>query len=457
MNLLQKTNKIELPKLELPDIHGHTKIELYNPKTRVKSVTESDNTFQATALANFMKDYGYFDANLYRSETFRNRPFWANLVGGLLLFRDAITVGYEFAPAGNKMVGNGSYGVTNNGTPVELGSYNSVETSATSSAITQVYDFTTSQANGTIGCVCLTSADGGLIGYGNPSGAVLASASRVNFNNSQSPRTSLSGRHGYYNNYIYSFPESVTSGSMKITKTRVPVTQGSVFDFTGPQNGDTYETITISTSAMTGASNWNLAGNYYIDDTVYDCGNGKFRFLPWNNSWGYSTAAAGAKIYFFEFDATTDSLSIGEFTNSSGESVSYTDIVNDSHGAIFGGDYCLASNKLFKISDSTFIKSTSYVRGGPSYDYDSRAYYIGNDMFVGFNRVNYNDTYYLLDTVNQTEYPINANNGIDLCSQLGNLRGGYKNPLYLATINNIQAVTKTAAQTMKVTYTLTEA
>ena len=452
MNLLQKTNNI-LPKLDLPDIHGHTKIELYNPKTRVKSVTESDNTFQATALANFMKDYGYFDANLYRSETFRNRPFWANLVGGLLLFRDAITVGYEFAPAGNKMVGNGSYGIVNNGTPVELGSYNSVETSATNSAITQVYDFTTSQANGTIGCVCLTSADGGYIGYGNSSGA--QTSSRIALSNSQSPRTALSSKQGYYNNYVYTFPESVTSGSMQIRKQRIPATQGSVFDFTGTQNGDTYETITIDTSAMTGASSWNLAGSYYLDDYVFDVGNGKFRFLPWKNEWGYTSAAAGAKIFFFEFDATTDTLSVGEFTNSSGASVQYTDIVGGSHGAMFHGDYCLAQNKLFKVSDSTFVMQTSHVIAGPSDDYYSRSVPFEADMIIG--SISNQSYHYLLDAVNKTEYPINANSLIAKCTGLNNLQGGYKNPLYLATINNINAVTKTAAQTMKVTYTLTEA
>ena len=36
--------------------------------------------------------------------------------------------------------------------------------------------------------------------------------------------------------------------------------------------------------------------------------------------------------------------------------------------------------------------------------------------------------------------------------------GMYKNPLILATINNLDSpVTKTAAQTMKITYTLTKA
>ena len=446
MNLLQKTNTIELPKLDLPDIHGHTKIELYNPKTRIKTVTEHDNQFQASVLANFMKDFGYFDANLFRSNTFNGRPFWANLVGGIFLFRDAITVGQEFMPAGNKMVGNGSYGVSNNGTPVELGSYNAIESSATTSGITQVYDFTTSQANGTIGCVCLTSADGGLIGYGNPSGSDLTR--KISLTNCQNPRTALGNRECLYNNYIYSFPASVSNGSMQITKTRVPATQGSVFDGIS-------ETITIDTSAMTGAPNWNLAGNYNIDTYVYDVGNGKFRFVPWANGWGYSSAAAGAKIFFFEFDATTDTLSVGEFTNSSGSTIQYTDIVNSSHGAVFAGDFCLAGGgHVFKVSDSTYVMATSIVRGGPSPNTDSEAGLLSDGLIIGRSNYQY---FAIADTTAHTEYLINANSVSRRCHALNNLMGGYKNPLYLATINNITAVTKTAAQTMKVTYQLTEA
>lgn len=429
-------------------IHGKTKIELYNPRTRIKNVTESENTFQSGVLANFMKDYGYFGADLHRSSVFNNRPAWVNLVGGLFLFKNGIEVGNQFMPAGNKMVGNGSYGITNNGEPVELGSYNSSESSATTSAITQVYDFTTSQANGTIGSVCLTSADGGLIGYGNQSGGLLASASRVNFNNSQSPRTALSAMQAYYGGYVYTFPTHIDNGSMQITKMRVPAVQGSVFDGLST-------TITIDTSEMSGASNWNLAGSYYIDERVFDCGNGKFRFLPFENSWGYTSAAAGGNVYFFEFDATTDTLSIGHFVNSSSGTLQYTDVINASHGAIFGGDYCLISTKLFKVSTSELIMNTSHVRGGIGYDSDSYSWLLDNDIWIGFTG-SVSSPYYLLDAIGQTEYPINAKNGIDKCFALNNLRGGYKNPLYLATINNIQAVTKTAAQTMKVTYTLTE-
>ena len=92
----------------------------------------------------------------------------------------------------------------------------------------------------------------------------------------------------------------------------------------------------------------------------------------------------------------------------------------------------------------------------------------------------YGNNYYLIDTVKGTEKPIN------FCTNFGyyeynvqlvptdydgqglsrflkgdatSKRNNYiaQNPFYLATINNLDSyVTKTANQTMKVTYTLTE-
>lgn len=79
----------------------------------------------------------------------------------------------------------------------------------------------------------------------------------------------------------------------------------------------------------------------------------------------------------------------------------------------------------------------------------------------------YNYGFGIYDINNNTCYPWNVTS----FSPSGNVTdfgmiqaGGYNNsakllnPLYLATINNLNSpVTKTAAQTMKVTYTLTEA
>lgn len=150
-------------------IHGQTKIELYNPSTRVRKIYRDENIFQGGNIAKWFSNLGDNDIRAAGNTTFMAAP-WKAMVGGILLFKEAITEGEQFMPAGNQMVGKGSSDIVNTGTPVELGSFNESESSATGSAITQVYDFTTSQANGTISCVCLTSKEGGLVGYGNGSG-----------------------------------------------------------------------------------------------------------------------------------------------------------------------------------------------------------------------------------------------------------------------------------------------
>ena len=75
---------------------------------------------------------------------------------------------------------------------------------------------------------------------------------------------------------------------------------------------------------------------------------------------------------------------------------------------------------------------------------------------------NYPMDIYIWDSVNNTLKPIGLGDVIGERSEALDVmhptNGGiYKNPLYLATINNLNSpVTKTAAQTMKVTYILTE-
>ena len=96
-----------------------------------------------------------------------------------------------------------------------------------------------------------------------------------------------------------------------------------------------------------------------------------------------------------------------------------------------------------------------------------------NLSLVSSANINQTNNIYVYDHEYKTFRPTN---GVNLAAELNN-RGYYyeptldafvccgtygdylvKNPLYLATINNLGTpVTKTAAQTMKVTYTLTEA
>lgn len=419
--------EFNLEGIQAPKIHGETDIVLKNVKTGLVERIHSENTFQGAQIAKYLRSHGI-------ARTYLSDYTWQNLVGGLFLFRDAITEGKQFMPAGNRMTGNGAYNVINNGTPVELGSYNSVESSASTSAITQVYDFTTSQANGQIGCVCLTSATGGYIGYGNPSGE--AHATKKSYTNTQST-SNLGGYFAVYDNKAFAF--SYAKPVLTIRKKKVPITKGSVFNLT-----ETTETIDLS----------QLSG--YVDNFSLSYGTagiseGKVYFFR-NPYW-----EAGATLTYLVFDLTTETAEFRTVTNSTGIGININDI-SVSHGKI--------GITLPSSSDPSYIidlQTSALIKQGEES-------YLITDFTDELSKANG----IIYDPVNDTIYPTNGEDpyraivyydpNLDAfithnwyysnfeTEQINNVSH------YLATINNLQTpVTKTAAQTMKVTYTLTEA
>lgn len=149
-------------------LHGHTILELTNVRTGAARRVEKDNLITGAAdkvfntlptLLNFGKIH-YLDGA------------WSDLVtpvfGGLLLFDTALgaDAGRMFAPAGAGITGTACYGQQNSGSNLCRGSFNSAESSLDfeNGVVRLVYDFATSQANGTIASVCLTSLAGGYFG-----------------------------------------------------------------------------------------------------------------------------------------------------------------------------------------------------------------------------------------------------------------------------------------------------
>ena len=93
-----------------------------------------------------------------------------NAIGGILLFQNSISGTPIRLPHGNKMIGNAVVGVVNgSGTDVsEMGSYVAADCKwVDEDTYQEKFEWTPSQAIGTIGCVCLTSKGWGYIGEGN--------------------------------------------------------------------------------------------------------------------------------------------------------------------------------------------------------------------------------------------------------------------------------------------------
>ena len=173
-----------ITEIELTDIHTG-KIEKYK---------------ETNLVTNAMADFFSHNINgmLFTIEGNTNDlngnmlPLCKNAIGGILLFSDTIEENPNkyYAPSANPCVGYASNDV-NATTNVMRGSMNLTETKKLDNGYKFVWDFTTSQANGTISCVALTHkwAGVGYMGDGyNGTGAVWIMRSR-NANSSGQART----------------------------------------------------------------------------------------------------------------------------------------------------------------------------------------------------------------------------------------------------------------------------
>ena len=438
-------------------VKGHTKIELTDVKTGKKQVIEKDNAFQAGVLAQYMRSMGAYNNNPYANSTWAGQPIWRNLCGGIFCFRDTIDLTdgeVEYMPAGNEMVANGAYMVNNAGTPIELGSYNEVESSTSGNdSVTFVYDWLTSQGNGTISCVCLTTEIGGYIGYGNKSGTRASSKS---FNSNQSSG-SFYTRQVTYDNAVWTFSVNNTDKLVTVTRKPFQISKGSIFD-------------NIAEDSFTLSYTGSIFGSYQL--TIY-IGHGKVALICLAGSGTHGGIGNGTTFSpLIIVDLVNRTASLKTITNNTGVTLTnrrYQGIgvvgvdeqyiyFNgfDSPYHVYAIDYTdgLSTFKDLEISGTTNQQNHCWCGE------------ITPELFNVFGRI--------WDKTNDTIYPINCtqlftqyNDDIDaiVCNYIesGNSTQWTryticKNPLILATVNNLETpVTKTAAQTMKITYTLTKA
>lgn len=152
-------------------LKGTTKIELINVKTGEREVIEKDNLVTNAVASALDNPFAWQLRSYYSSSYFAGNmlPLCPNLFGGILLYEDAIPEDENqlYAQAANKLIGYSSNNV-NNKTDVMRGSMNQTESGELEDGTGYrfVFDFSTSQANGTISAVGLTSKWGGIAGNG---------------------------------------------------------------------------------------------------------------------------------------------------------------------------------------------------------------------------------------------------------------------------------------------------
>lgn len=439
--------------MSMPMVKGHTKIILTDVRSGKERVIEHDNTFQSNVLSAYLRSLGAADNNPFSDSTWAGREMWRNLCGGILLFHDAIDTSngdVYYAPSGNQMTANGSYGIANGGTPVELGTFNSVESSLSGdSALTFVYDWSTSQGNGTISCVCLTSDVGGYIGYGNHSGVAAETLKKINEN--QHTNTMVNRGHAFANNKKYS-ADHMSSTSMGYQKWTDGITKVDVF---GDQKSE------IVQLPLTG-DGWLVATSGGYDGCEV---NGKLVGIAVQNG----SIPTGTTRKIMRANPSNDTLDGITIVNTSGENLltiggSVISIIvdNDENVYIPDGDGTLHKFNGSGVYQDHFGEGIAYAGNAMGMLTDDVMYVVYGDNIIVFDGEHFYPTNGSVNVGSQAKYThMTHNKALNVLNCRYNVEWGsriVRNPLYLATVNNLDtAVVKDNTQTMKVIYTLTEA
>ena len=455
-------------------LKGKTTIELTNVHTGEKERYE-DHNLVTNYVSRIYQPIGGLKSP---RELCPSEPPFTELFGGILLMDSQIPEETDqiFIPGGVNIVGCGLYNSVNTTTVPKRGSYNATESVVNPAEryATFVYDYTTSQGNGTIKSVALTSTMAGHGGLG-----MDAYADTDFYPSKYAPYADTS--YGFYNYGSHLFlidPDddafytvtAVTTSSVTITKYRANIHQESIFlnNLTG---FDVLETRTVQLPSSIVATEYKA---YY--DPVTDC--------LYIISAASTSIAAKDTFYMTRIDMSTYAATVVEMTNSYTSSLSFR----------YNGNVLVSSDYVyFYISDgpvrlpmstggATYQRFTApfgsngTLSGGLYFIIEDRLYYAAYtssgsyvygvhmncvDLKTGKTSIHY--TYN--NTGNDYRYhPIYHKDNSYKLIPLKNhpefyYYGSYimRVPYYLATINNLaRPIEKTSDKTMKITYTIQE-
>lgn len=463
-------------------LQGYTKIELTDVETNNTEVYEKHNIV-TNALSEIFRPIGYWTS----SDVFLsgNDPLVKKYCGGLLCFDKTIPEDKNtlFAPAGTTMTACGVYNEVNSGTNKNRGDSNLVETSisSTDKIAKFVYDFKTTQGNGTIQSICLTSANGGYGFYNSndatgtktTNGSIRYSLCRVYPGLRRYVRFISSTESTFYasldSDVVYSILADSAS-SIRILTRKAYTSNISLFD-----NNMQYSCNSklLSTTTLDVSFPYNQIYNWFDRDS--EC-----IWLYANTSRNSAYVETGDTLKLYKVSIRTYNII-----------ESYT-IVNSSTTRIALSTTCIYDNRVFSTytvyEDGYYGRYIQWIglddanNTGKSrcetqwYNYAIPLYPVvvrngkifyeqdSNYSNLGAGCVFDTNLNVLRETENRTygENVIsvsNSNIGFLIGDSTGTQPASYYCILsnYLATINNLETpITKTSDKTMKITYTLKE-
>ena len=476
-------------------LKGKTTIELTDVNSGKVEVIEDTNMI-TNALQEFLRTYGMWGSNVLLDEELRKNELWVNLLGGLLLFDTQLEENADntFMPPGIKMIGNGSKDVVNTGTVTELGNYNPTESGVQpDGSIKFVYDFSTSQGNGTIKSVCLTSRIGGYEGMGNKENCYInndypwdfmyeknvcyfgnmfgnGSLNAIMYASYQDNAIYLINEHNRVYTAEYASEHWSTTKKIQIVKARAGFTGVSIkSDRTIKEIVETYD-IEIPQVILDymGTSKTELNAFCDFERNIY---------IMFNNSTS-TTLNTNAFVWLLKIDRNMNATPY-KVTNNTGKTLYLNRLymtINNDYLFIYDNNSpyglyaikCSDSTQIIELGSSwnngrvsLFNISKNLVGVYGQYSNSEHSYYapliydieartlkrtngrVGNNRLFTVPFIDKKGVYILVNIPGSSSYSITL--------QI------MKDMRYLATINNLtEAVVKTSSKTMKITYTISE-
>lgn len=435
------------------------------------------------AVHGVQTSYLNYDAQSYE-------PAYSSLLGGIVLWDKNIDEQSEIItqPHGVKSVGCACYKQVNTTASPKRGSYNAAESHFENGnkerSMKFVYDFTTSQANGIIKCISLTSWQAGWNGFGGNDDIIDKAGSYMQYGDYHG--TSLDTPYALYlskqSNVFLIDPDedvfyevtSVTTGSVIIAKCQANLRQRSVFTNVYKDH-PVIDAITVNLPVtMSTAATWGVR---------YDIDNHKLYIVVSSST----TIATNGTYYVISIDTDTYSAEVYTLQNSTGNTI----YVNSSYltcydGYLYHAYYNNRYVNVVKIADGTCSKINIPNETGYPSNSGPRMYIANGMIYFRVYCTRNNSAYYAMAYIDPSDktihtmspqyppyYLYNYNNGSKVIpikgypltyytenymyssSKYYYWGGLWFNPNYLATINNLsRPIEKTSDKTMKITYTI---
>ena len=456
---------------------GHTKIELFNAKNgKREAVYEDDNL-----VTNAVKYLLAYENRLNRAPSNDVFPIATNALGGVMLFDNTLEEDVENTefPSDAHLIGYSDRSL-NTGNP-QRGSFNSLESGDRDDGYTAVWDFGTSQANGTIKSVCLTSNYAGanpylrmfhesayaLMGFRNDplnpdNYAPLRQDGKymyfLNISDGNVYRAKLDpfkiqsvhdgmGFRGLVLEQVADMSDLPTLYDIDLSKRNDYWLDGddgyfyvvgfhwNTYNYNQRFNYSTGNIISIY-KVNYGDDSWDVSEEQVVTIAgadLHNCGGGWYRV---SQGYLYWVSRDNTSIYIINLSNMVDVRKI-EVAGPDESQIRINDALRSSikgDGVVFGYTYRVPNDTTdyvrWGIIHHDGLMTKSAVSGGQTYDvWDKQPVY----KILG------------ISSARRQEYPYYYRSDITLMAA------------YLGTINNLSSpIVKTASQTMKVTYTLTD-